>query len=419
MRLLLLLLYVFIFVHQTLASTIPISPSHLHHVSLIDELLNLPNTTNTKESMLTWIQNWMKLITLLPFSQENRHLEPSQCELGLDYIPKTIQQESDHTVRRYAKYAGAAYCLANHMILQWTCLGHCKDGTEDTKVIHLDVEPKSQIKYFIAIHHSSKSIIVSIRGTLAPMNLFIDLSWVPVHLDDFPGVPSDIRVHAGFLLASLRLSTRIRQDIQILAQHYTNYTIDFTGHSLGGAVAQLVALNIAATTPIPPERIRIFSYGSPRVGNPAYAHFMNQVGFLSMTRVTFSNDPIPHLPPRRITPLINFQHIPGERFLSGWWISHSSNTYWLMDRLRRLTGFQPFVKQCQDHICEDTSCSISMIPFLIYLHIFELMMLILDLGVDPISFIQTVMHYYAYLHHYQLLDQANKDQDHHHQHDSI
>ena len=47
-----------------------------------------------------------------------------------------------------------------------------------------------------------------------------------------------------------------------------------TGHSLGGALASLAAYDVAAALKACPQRTHVlcYSFGSPRVGNHAFAH---------------------------------------------------------------------------------------------------------------------------------------------------
>ena len=84
---------------------------------------------------------------------------------------------------------------------------------------------------------------------------------------------------------------------------HPNYKLVTTGHSLGAAVATLAAATLRKAG-IP---IELYTYGSPRVGNKAFAEFVtNQAG--GEYRLTHSADPIPRLPPI----IFNYRHTSPE-----------------------------------------------------------------------------------------------------------
>ncbi|RKP04954.1 Alpha/Beta hydrolase protein, partial [Thamnocephalis sphaerospora] len=216
-------------------------------VESVDQLGGVLNNND----MFSMVQNWLKLISLLPFTVPEDISAARKCDADDEKQSSVTKREPDDVMRVYAKFAAASYCMMNSMVRSWTCLGHCKGGTEGTEVVHLKSDWLTQIKYYIAVNHRLKSIILSVRGTLAPINVLIDFSWVPIDYTDFPGAKPGAMVHAGFLVASLWLSMAVRDQLFALAERYSDYTVDFTGHSLGGAITQLVALNFAARTPIP------------------------------------------------------------------------------------------------------------------------------------------------------------------------
>jgi hypothetical protein len=50
-----------------------------------------------------------------------------------------------------------------------------------------------------------------------------------------------------------------------------------TGHSLGGAVASLAAFDIARECKISPQRIKLYTFGCPRLGNRSFANEYSEV----------------------------------------------------------------------------------------------------------------------------------------------
>jgi hypothetical protein len=64
-----------------------------------------------------------------------------------------------------------------------------------------------------------------------------------------------------------------------------------TGHSLGGAIAQLAAVELAELG----YNVTLVTLGSPRVGDTRFAELLNKA-VPRLYRITHNRDPIVHLP---------------------------------------------------------------------------------------------------------------------------
>lgn len=83
-------------------------------------------------------------------------------------------------------------------------------------------------------------------------------------------------------------------------------TILVTGHSLGGAMAELAAIDLKLNV-YPSMKYATYTQGCPRVGNPAFATLYDQMIDASFREV-HQADCVPHLPPK----LLGFSHAPME-----------------------------------------------------------------------------------------------------------
>jgi len=156
-----------------------------------------------------------------------------------------------------------------------------------------------------------KLIVVSFRGTCTPVDLVTDASLVQetwkegddVENQDLP------KVHAGFRGSLASISRRLKELILATpapGDSFEDYDMLVTGHSLGGALATLFTADIgeygvdagrglpqmaesdpwwksiastfggraaqeAPKEPPRPKSLRLYSFGSPRVGNQAFA----------------------------------------------------------------------------------------------------------------------------------------------------
>ena len=86
---------------------------------------------------------------------------------------------------------------------------------------------------------------------------------------------------------------------------YPTFQIYFTGHSLGGAMTQLGALDFAQKHPEAVDRLSVYSFGQPRVGNLVFADYLDKQRYSSRNfRVSKYGDPIPYVPP----PALGYVH---------------------------------------------------------------------------------------------------------------
>ena len=98
-----------------------------------------------------------------------------------------------------------------------------------------------------------------------------------------------------------------------MATQYPDYEIVFTGHSLGGAEAHLGAVDFYLSNTTLGDRISLITFGQPRVGNVAWANFVESLPFASRyARIVRQKDPVPHVGFRN-HPLMDFAHA-GQQF---------------------------------------------------------------------------------------------------------
>eukprot|EP01025_Chloroclados_australasicus_P036388 TRINITY_DN3709_c0_g3_i1.p1 TRINITY_DN3709_c0_g3~~TRINITY_DN3709_c0_g3_i1.p1 ORF type:complete len:845 (-),score=70.90 TRINITY_DN3709_c0_g3_i1:314-2827(-) len=139
-------------------------------------------------------------------------------------------------------------------------------------------EPSSETK--VIIGWNTQTIVISFRGSLQRQNWINDLrAWQTPHP---PKRGSRIRgtqprVHNGFLRAwtTNKFNEEVLNFVKALTQDQNrkeNSNILVTGHSLGGALAQLAAFDIKRHCLLSPEQISVYTYGCPRVGNYTWGY---------------------------------------------------------------------------------------------------------------------------------------------------
>jgi len=203
---------------------------------------------------------------------------------------------------RLLQFAYAAYCDAS-ALQAWSC-NHC--AVESGFQVQAVMSDASWNTYgFVGYSTAKNEIIVSYRGTeeTSITNWIEDLkffkSWEP-----FDGL-SGCYVASGFNGAYASLQSQTQAAVQALTAQYPTASLTVTGHSLGGAIAEIDSLFFALN--IPGVSIKTVTYGTPRVGNLDFAQLIDS-HVPNFSRVNNMLDVIPIVPGR----FLGFSHPDGE-----------------------------------------------------------------------------------------------------------
>jgi len=204
----------------------------------------------------------------------------------------------------YTQFARAAYCDSSK-VTGWQC-GEACDAIPGFEVSLTGGDGNDIQLYFVGYWPSQNAVVVAHEGT-DPTQLLSDLTDVDIITESlnstlFPGVSSAVWVHSGFADEQALTAEIILAETQSLIQSKGADTVLLVGHSLGGALAQLDALYLTLNLP---SNIHVMArtYGTPRVGNPAYADLIDSL-VPDFTRMNNVIDPIPIVPGR----FLGFQH---------------------------------------------------------------------------------------------------------------
>jgi len=154
---------------------------------------------------------------------------------------------------------------------------------------------------YIGYTTSQSTIFVAFRGSESLSNWISNLDAV---LTTYP-LCANCNVHAGFYAAEKNVINGIITEVKRLKGLYPTYSIVVTGHSLGAALATLVAMDLDAAAQKP---IRLFNFGSPRIfDGPASAYVSSKL--TDHSRVTHHKDMVVHCPTS-----VRMVHINGEYY---------------------------------------------------------------------------------------------------------
>lgn len=156
-----------------------------------------------------------------------------------------------------------------------------------------NVEDPTELNYgFVA--ESENQIVIAFRGYAEyPADLLAsyDIFQIP-----YPFVENGGKTSRGF--TCLYQSTRDAL-IRVLNNLSPSKKLYITGHNYGGALATLAALDIAENTRF--KNPAIYTYGSPRIGDPVFAARFNQVVKNSL-RIVNIHDSFPTFPEKKYPP---------------------------------------------------------------------------------------------------------------------
>jgi hypothetical protein len=147
-------------------------------------------------------------------------------------------------------------------------------------VTRISVPGGTDVLYFLEQDDRARTQYVTVRGTIDKKNLSEDLD-IHVQQDAETGIP----IHAGFDVTADILYIDLKPHLK---QGYKTY---LTGHSLGGAIAAVLAIYASRDGH---DVVRVVTFGQPRFTTEAG---VEQLADIPIIRVVDENDMVPMLPP--------------------------------------------------------------------------------------------------------------------------
>ncbi|KAL8831984.1 MAG: hypothetical protein Q9191_000546 [Dirinaria sp. TL-2023a] len=287
--------------------------------------------------MLNSITSWSTLTALLSIHRVIA-VPLSQVPLAggiLAGTDRNISAELFTDLEELSRIVDISYCVGTTGIQKpFLCASRCQDFEGFELVTTWETGPLlSDSCGYLVIDHTPPHprIIAAFRGTYSIANTIVDLSTIPQEYVPYPGgdgedtKDSDLpgillkpgrvfsrdvdpkksectncTVHAGFMTSWRHTRPHVVPHLDELVKLYPNYQLSLVGHSLGGAVAALAALDFQARGWKP----QVTTFGEPRIGNDRLTQYLDkafpsnyQNGQSEMyRRVTHIDDPVPLLP---------------------------------------------------------------------------------------------------------------------------
>jgi triacylglycerol lipase len=139
--------------------------------------------------------------------------------------------------------------------------------------------PDIQIAFFLATNVSTETQVISIRGTSNIENAMLDIS-LKLRVDPATGVS----LHEGFAYSARQIYAELKPLLK------PEYKVNVTGHSLGGAIALILAMFLDLDQF---NVDQVVTFGQPKVTNISGA---NRIQHINIIRVVDPHDLVPLVP---------------------------------------------------------------------------------------------------------------------------
>lgn len=212
--------------------------------------------------------------------------------------------------RPFTHFASTAYCQPS-TTLTWSCGTNCAANSDFIPVASGGDGASVQF-WYVGFSPSQATVIVAHQGTDTSEieALATDANAFQESLNPtlFPGVSSSVEVHSGFANEHAKTANQVLAAVRTAISQHAATRVTVVGHSLGAALALLdgvfLPLHISGVS------FRTIGYGMPRVGNQAFADYVDS--HISLTHINNKKDPVPIVPGR----FLGYHHPSGEVHIS-------------------------------------------------------------------------------------------------------
>ncbi|WP_256595368.1 MULTISPECIES: alpha/beta hydrolase fold domain-containing protein [Pseudomonas] len=240
----------------------------------------------------------LSMMAVLSYASFHRERKPEEAPTPPPYsvpgcIGSVLQSQLGHMIPpTQFKQSGPFHLLSEEVpyskrleVMPYDPERYAKEAKADWKhpeQVHFLHHKKTETQAFIT--HNDKVVLISVRGSQELADFLRDADARQVPHADGQG-----KIHRGFHNAFLVARAFVERYME--AFYTGNQTILVCGHSLGGAIALLLA-EWLQRLPNSPD-IQLYTYGSPRTGNRT---FVKAAQSLPHHRLVNHNDPIPAVP---------------------------------------------------------------------------------------------------------------------------
>jgi len=246
------------------------------------------------------------IISALLCALSSVNAAPAIVELSKRQTITALTTAQISTFKPFTFFASAGYCNPSTTI-NWSCGANCAANPDFIPIASGGDGSDTQF-WFVGFSPSQATVIVSHQGT-NPAEIEADATDADAFLESldatlFPGISSSIEAHNGFAAEQAKTASVVLSAVKTAIAAHSAKQVTIVGHSLGAAISLLdsvfLPLHISGVS------FKFIGYGLPRVGNQAFANYVD--AHLSVTHVNNKEDLVPIVPGR----FLGYHHPSGE-----------------------------------------------------------------------------------------------------------
>jgi hypothetical protein len=233
--------------------------------------------------------DWNELVSMIPLVD---YFLPAPS------VPAILSSEgNEETAKWLYPYASTSYCNSDQ-INSWNC-PVCNDENKLEKIQYIQNNDQNLSGF---IGYRDGKIVISFKGIDGFASLAKEFN--PTTVDMQLNNGQTAQVHSEFYSACQSIISNVVSSLETVKNEYPDASVYLTGHSLGGAVALLASIELESRGIVGWDKLNVYTFGQPRVGDQVFADFLNSRSGATFLRITNKFDMIPSLPPR----LLSYTH---------------------------------------------------------------------------------------------------------------
>ncbi|KAJ6033871.1 hypothetical protein N7499_010037 [Penicillium canescens] len=188
-------------------------------------------------------------------------------------------------LRRAAQLSSAAYT---------GCAGKAFDITVTKSIHDALTDTQASNTGFVGYSSEKKTIAVVMRGSTTLTDIMNDISTTLV-TPSLSGVnfPSGVKIMSGINRPWSAVHDGIISEVKTLIAKYPDYTLEATGHSLGGSLTYIS--HVALAQNFPEKQLTSYAMAAFPIGNEAWANFAGSQAKGTLYRGNNIGDGVPNM----------------------------------------------------------------------------------------------------------------------------